>query len=158
MRTIGRASVTTSTGMRLPGTRTLRRMRLHCLLGLLGLAVHAPAGAQTSDIRVIPPLYTPRDFAGPGDVIYYERGGMIARAISANGLVLAGEAIGSRALGGGVFVQEQQAFRWSATGGTQGLGFVPASANIRCFGPGISWCGFAVNLWGSAAHDRQMNS
>jgi hypothetical protein len=29
---------------------------------------------------------------------------------------------------------------------------------LEMFDPGIWWCGFAENLWGSAAHDRQMNS
>lgn len=114
----------------------VRRIRsLPCVLGALAVMAPGPLAAQTAEIRFIPALY---DAAGP-------LGGTQAVALSGNGQVVVGHAwprgFGLAPPG---TLPEVQAFRWSAAGGMQGLGFFGASAPQQTYANAVSWDGSVV--------------
>jgi uncharacterized protein YhjY with autotransporter beta-barrel domain len=108
---------------------------LHGALGALAVALPGALAAQTSELRLIDQLFTS---PSPGR-------GTIAAGLSGNGLVAVGsgwpEGFGPPVVG---TTPERQAFRWTAAGGTVGLGFLPGSTIRSSFATGASWDGSVV--------------
>lgn len=109
--------------------------RLHGALGALAFAWPGVLAAQTADLRTIEQLYDPR---GP-------QSGTQAVALSGDGRVAVGTAW---PLGFGLSpcctTPERQAFRWTAGGGTRGLGFLPGSSGNYTVATAVSRDGSVV--------------